>query len=268
MSRNLLFAIVLVFSMLLEPALQLWETFVPADTHVFSAVQRRGRTVLSASEAVAMGTDVAKLSPVWGQRIRHSYEPALQQYIDGFQDKNRSVVWTLREQLASAEVAVREIPGTGERSCKRAEDGRYRCEGYTRAWQYLGPDTRKFGGLDMPCVWAHPLPRGSAWVVRLKELPETDEIRLIEGLVDGAPRIRDGGQVVLNMRGLISPDKEQEPGLFRASGQKPQEGNGLKYRRWDVANGLQGGLEIQISARKDGQRWYCFDIYGTRRVVR
>ncbi len=249
--------------MLLEPALQLWETFVPNDGPALSAAQRRGKTILTAREAVEMGAGVVKLPPIWGQRVRHRHQPGLQQFIDGFNDGEKDVVWTLREQLKSAEVWAGGIAGTSERPCKRTQDGRFRCPGFVRDWQYLGPDTRTFGRLDVPCVWAHPLPKGNQWIVRLKGLPDTDEIRLIEGLMDGAPHIKNGGQVLLVAQDLGLPHKKRRPGLFHMSGRRPDRGDGLKYRRVDVANGLEGDLEIRISSKKDGQRWYCFDLYGT-----
>ncbi len=145
-----------------------------------------------------------------------------------------STLWRAALELGRARVSAMKRP------CNQRKDGGWRC-GHLPDWMYVAATDLQRDGTSRNCLWAHPPAGGQPLKIRFDSIP-SGELTFGHGLSEKASNSHNREPVRVQ--------------ITWAGGSAVSEvGNQTAWRR--SKHRVKGFLELEVSAKRDGQRHHC-----------
>ena len=146
-----------------------------------------------------------------------------------------STLWRAEHELSTAKVRA------AKRPCTQPKDGGWRCA-HLPDWMYVAPTDLQRGGKVRNCLWGHPPAGDRPLIIRFDSIP-TGELTFGHGLSDKA-----------------SNSNNREPVRVRLKWQDGAAESVIGNQQpWRLSkHRVSGFLQLEISAKRDGQRHHCF----------
>jgi hypothetical protein len=146
-----------------------------------------------------------------------------------------STLWRAEHELATAKI------NAAKRPCSQPKDGGWRCA-HLADWMYVATTDLQRDGKGRNCLWAHPPSGGRPLIIRFDSVP-SGELVFGHGMSEKASHSNNKEPVKVRLK-------------WRGGAAESQIGNQPAWRT--SKHRVEGFLELEISAKQDGQRHHCF----------